>query len=515
MKEYIVIARNEESIDSLHQDLTSDTRLSNFLDKAIIPTREVAVANARPSNARITHYILTDDEARGLKNDPRVVDVHEPPKEELKIKLAVPIAFNNSRGNYKRNVNENTLNINWGLRRTSIPSPELRPKNEVVTDRNGTGVDIIVIDDGVQKDHPEFLDVTGTTRVKEIDWYKATGVAGSMPPNHYDYTLSGSAEHGTHVASIAAGKTFGYASNSRIYSIRVFGANDAVIPYYDIFDLVRIWHRNKPVDIKTGLKRPTIVNISWGYFAEYAPMYAVGYRGATKLYKNPVSADPTKGQLGLMHGYRYASIDAELKDCIDAGVIVVHSAGNTGHKIDVPNGKDYNNYYCSDSSPYAEKIYYHRGASPSSEQMITVAASDSQIQFDKTLIKERLVYFSERGPGCDVVAPGSEITAGTSSATTYSTTEYMWGTERQRKFNITTLSGTSMAAPQVAGVIALYLSGKPGATPAQAKKWLADQSIKDMLVGDTNDADYQNEHALLKGPNKYLYNPYRNKFKDL
>jgi subtilisin family serine protease len=244
-------------------------------------------------------------------------------------------------------------------------------------------------------------------------------------------------------------------------------------------------------------------------------MYSVNYRGNAENYKYPVYPDAAKGQLGYIHGHRYASIDAELQDCIDAGIIVVHAAGNTGHKIDLPGGKDYDNYYTFSPDPFAPKLYYHRGSSPSAPNCITVSAADSQIQFDKKEIKERLVYFSERGPGCDIVAPGTAITAGTSANAEYQVSEYMWGTEKQRGHNVATLSGTSMAAPQVTGVLALYLSGKPQATPAQAKKWLADQAINDVLVGETNDADYQNDQSLLKGPNKYLYNPYRNKFKDI
>src|SRR5688572_28036109 len=60
--------------------------------------------------------------------------------------------------------------------------------------------------------------------------------------------------------------------------------------------------------------------------------------------------------------------------------------------------------------------------------------------------------FSDMGPQLDVVAPGDAIW----STAYYSTTSYG------------TMSGTSMATPHVAGVLALALSCAPSASNAQA-----------------------------------------------
>jgi hypothetical protein len=70
-----------------------------------------------------------------------------------------------------------------------------------------------------------------------------------------------------------------------------------------------------------------------------------------------------------------------------------------------------------------------------------------------------------------------------------------------------------MAAPQVTGVVALYLSRNPKSTPANCKKWIRDSGIKNQVSTSAKDDDWYNSTALLGGPNNYLYNPYRGGYK--
>ncbi|KRV48151.1 peptidase S8 [Wenjunlia vitaminophila] len=98
-------------------------------------------------------------------------------------------------------------------------------------------------------------------------------------------------------------------------------------------------------------------------------------------------------------------------------------------------------------------------------EAITVGATD------KT---DTRAYFSNYGSVVDLFAPGVSITAGWNTSDTASNT----------------ISGTSMAAPHVAGAAAIYLGTHQGVTPAQVQQALIDGSskgvVKDPGAGSPN-----------------------------
>lgn len=167
---------------------------------------------------------------------------------------------------------------------------------------DGTGVDVVIQDSGIQADHPEFFDENGVSRLQQINWYhtSAIGTAASsfplstqMPSAHYTDRHG----HGTHVAGTVAGRTYGWAKNARIYAhkIAVGGATGTpaseCISLNDSFDLIKLWHRNKPIDPKTGYKRPTVVNMSWGasWYPRNGDGKIIGHGGYIKA-ESPLSA---------------------------------------------------------------------------------------------------------------------------------------------------------------------------------------------------------------------------------
>jgi subtilisin family serine protease len=101
----------------------------------------------------------------------------------------------------------------------------------------------------------------------------------------------------------------------------------------------------------------------------------------------------------------------------------------------------------------------------------------------------RLSYFSNTGPDIDVVAPGSNILS------------------LKNDGGYKTLSGTSMAAPHVAGLAALIRSKYPDFTPAQVRALLVNSSIDLTTNGGLPGWDDIYGHGLINAEGALLANP--------
>jgi len=218
----------------------------------------------------------------------------------------------------------------------------------------------------------------------------------------------------------------------------------------------------------------------------------------------------TTGQLntwGFISGQRIpvrvAALDADIEDAIDEGIIFVGAAGNGRWKHDVPGGTDWNNtfemgtrYPGSVSSPY----YYMRGTSPTANDNtssgtydipnICVGAVDS-IQIDQK------VLFSDCGPGVDIWAPGTAIISALPGYAS-STPDPRSGSHYIGKYN-----GTSMASPQICGVIACALEIYPNMTQTDAKAYVINYAKQNQLTASgSTPTDGQN---LQGAPNLFLF----------
>jgi len=511
MQEYVIIARSEADIDSLHAELMANG---------------TEVADLVPLNELTYHYLLEDRLAAKLAIDPRVAHIHKKlPDKTIRLHaipdiVETPRAYNNLVGNFaRRATNPDFYNVNWGLRRATRATTEVTPGATYAANRDGTGVDIVIMDDGVQTGHPEF-----GSRLKQIDWYAAAGVSGTMPAGYYDYSIYGEAEHGTHVAGIAAGKIYGAAKNANIYSLRIFDNTTSGPPksfdVYRAFDLLRAWHIRKNTAGPYYTGRPTVVNMSWGYVWYYSDnanrpyqkvINRINYEGTIINYAPYTQYLSGKGMVGPVHCIVDPATETRIAQGQTAGIIYITAAGNYGHKIDVPGGADYNNYYTlpfnNTITTANTPIYYHRGGSPGGT--IRVSAADSTTVRSGSNYLEQLAYYSERGPGCDIISPGSDITSSTSNASSFSPFQYVFGTQSQNTFNAAKIAGSSMATPQVTGVVALYLQANPTATPAQVRAWVIAQAKTGQVYNPINSPTaWTNSTALLGTPNRYLYNPY-------
>jgi hypothetical protein len=496
-KEYIVTLKKDVDPLAFRQDMVAQNMLP------YVPPKAVTVANERPGSKRNTHYLLTDQEALELENDSRVEAVELRP--DLRDDIGIERIATQT-GNFNKSTATSGDNLNWGLRRMSALSNPYNSSGVVIGGYThtltGTGVDFIVQDSGIQADHPEFQDSFGNTRVQEIDWYQAQSVvSGTLPAGFYtDYD-----GHGTHVAGIAAGKTYGWAKNSKIYSIKIAGLQGSSDPnsgmsISDIFDVVKEWHKAKTPDVLTGVKRPTVINMSWGYFSRYLSVTGGSYRGTSWSGNTKLTAYGMTGSFdgaGYRHPTRVASVDADIDELVEAGVTVVIAAGNNYHKIATASDPDYNNYY---TNSFGQTKYYHRGSSPYSTNAIMVGAIDQALDTDGN---EQVAIFSEKGPGVDVYAPGVSIFSATSTTNRFTDAQY-----GSTAFRIANIGGTSMAAPQIAGLIATYGEIQPSSTPAQQKAWVTTNSKTQLDVNGNTGSDYTNYRSLMGGTNAYAHQPY-------
>ena len=499
-KEYIVSLNKGVNYEAFNQEMIASTGGGD------IPGRTVDVANARPLSQRNTHYMLTDEEAAKLSSDTRVLAVELRPDLRDDIDL---VRTATQTGDFTKTTLDRGDFVNWGLRRMNMLSnpytgPNVTGGYDYTLD--GTGVDIVIQDSGVQADHPDFYDYNGASRVQEIDWYTASGLSGTQHANHYrDYD-----GHGTHVAGIAAGLTYGWAKGAKIYAVKVSGLEGSGdtgtgISITDCFDVIKGWHNNKPVDPATGKKRPTIVNMSWGYGGYFTDISGGSYRGTPWA---GAARRPDYGMVGSFTGvgYRYvsrvASVDVDVQELIDAGVHVVIAAGNSRQKIDVAAGLDYDNYFTKTSTGTTE-YYYNRGGSPFSTQAHVVGNIDADVHPDGL---EQKASTSETGPGVTVYAPGTNIMSTTSNINRWGANDGPY--PNNSSFLITNISGTSMAAPNVAGALALYTQINPGATPAQGLSFINTNAGASKIYTTGLDNDYDDSRSILGGNNRFAYNKF-------
>jgi hypothetical protein len=164
-QEFIVTLKNHNLLENFYSDMESEGT-----SKAFIPSRSVSCVDRRPVS-RNTNYLLTRDEARVLINDERVASV------ELKItNPSIKSQLHSSQtATWSRSDNITTGDKNWALYRclndTNDNQWGSEGSNSNVTetinlDATGRNVDIVIVDEIIYPDHPEFGD-----RVIEYDWF--------------------------------------------------------------------------------------------------------------------------------------------------------------------------------------------------------------------------------------------------------------------------------------------------------------------------------------------------------
>jgi subtilisin family serine protease len=524
-KEYIVILEKGTTYNQVWADIETPT--SGLPD---IPDRPVSIINNHDAFDRMCAYALTDAEAEQIKKDSRVAGVEIPieqmPGVEIKRATVQDPAMYSPSGNFTKPTTDSSLgtSINWGLIRHSNITNVYGTGTTINLNYNyvldGTGVDVVISDSGVQANHPEFYYTGNTTsRVQQINWASYVPALSTMG-NCYQDTDG----HGTHVAGMVAGKTYGWAKNSQIYSIIATGPTQPTTA--NQFSAILQWHQSKGA---TG--RPTVVNMSWGSsYAWYSlgglpsstpdtysnwqlamnnfvsTITSVTYRGTTyagnsNLTSKGLLLDSTNYDcvISFRNGLPAwtLQVETQLQTLVDAGIVVVAAAGNNSYKIDVSGGDDYNNLVTTTSG----SAYYNRGSTPHIANSINTGALDS-VAYSSS--QDQKATYSCAGPGVDIYAAGTKImSATTSDASTesYSRSQPYFLNTNFRQLNDT---GTSMASPQIAGIAALYLQANPSSTPAQVKTWLTSNSQSTIYSTGSNN-DYTTFRSILGGNTRVAY----------
>lgn len=524
--DYIVTVKNVEDLDDFYNDMETQG------GSLYIPDRQVQCSNRR-SISRNTHYMLTHEEAEQLKNDPRVEGV-----ERTDIVLAAIKPLYEQTGNFSRATAQSAGHVNWGLlrcleetNRSNWGSNGTATQNATINfDLTGRNVDVIIIDGHIDPSHPEYAvnsDGSGGSRVNQLNWHSFTNQAdlldndaAGLLSSNYVYTpydngatsLTEDNNHGAHCAGTVAGNTQGWAKNATIYNISPYSSNpNGTISSLIMWDYIRAFHRNKSINPSTGRKNPTVCNGSYGssllFPYDYGTFTTEGITyinnrgteyGTIASTATLSDANITLGGVRVSGGvaeipYYSPAIAADIQDAIADGIHVVAAAGNEYSKVDVPGGLDYNNYCYAVYDGIKYLWYIHRGTTPSAAPgVICVGNVD-------TFYQEYKRGSSNCGPRVDVYAPGSSIQSSVNSTTSFGGVS----DSRNASYSLVKISGTSMASPQVCGVVACLLEAYPYLSPSQARSMIVNLAKTNQL---TDTGGNQSDTTSLQGaPNRYLF----------
>lgn len=509
LKEYVVTLHNRDDLEEFYKDM----EILRPTPYNCMPERTVECAVRRPIS-RNTHYWLSEEEVIVLRKDPRVRAVELTPEE---LGLVIRKNWIDTSDEWNKSNTTSAAYKNWGLlrctegvQRSGWGSNGTQSQSATVRlNEEGRNVDVIIVDGHINPDHPEFAvnaDGTGGSRVIQFDWYTLNSEVSNLDDDaamllssSYVYSPyvggedEGDNNHGCHVAGTVAGNTQGWARSANIYNISPYSTNPNGLEELVLFDYIRAFHKTKSINSTTGRKNPTVCNHSWGYGFQIPldsyPVTSISFRGST------ITGPFTEAELrsyGILAtgGYayipsEYPALDADTEDAIADGIIMVAAASNDYTKIDVLGGQDFNNTCTFSGLGFVNQ---NRGSSPGRADGVICVGS-----VDVTSTEAKAVY-SNNGPRVDIFAPGTRIISSTNSGGVSDPR----GTGFLNKY-----SGTSMASPQVCGVVACLLGQNPHWGQAQVRSYIVGLAKDNQLIDTGGGLD---DYTALQGsPNKYLY----------
>src|SRR5215213_10101743 len=308
-----------------------------------------------------------------------------------------------------------TTPVDWDTRALATAFPEATRADKAWTDptspATGAGVTVAVLDTGIAGQLPDF-------RASQTD--ATSRVIASVVTNPEATTATDGYGHGTHVAGLLAGNGRALPASDPLVNRYVGAAPQAKLVSVKVSDD----HGNATVmDVIAGLQ----------FVVDHGADYGIRVVNLSLASAAPAS-------------YHVDPLDAAVEEAWAHGFVVVAAAGNRGDDADA--------------------VSYAPANDPC---VITVGAVDDH--GTKDTLDDSLAPWSSRGVTQDgvvkpdLVAPGAHVAA---PLAPYSDFQSMCPTcvFDERYFR---LSGTSMAAPIVAGIAADVISTHPGWTPDQVK----------------------------------------------
>jgi serine protease AprX len=288
----------------------------------------------------------------------------------------------------------------------------------------GAGIGVAVIDSGVTSWHNDLTYQGTSSLVQTLNGQRVAAFVDFVAGRTSPYDDFG---HGTHVAGIIAGNGYdasrsraGIAPDAHLVSLKVLDADGR------------------------GVISNVIAALDW----------AITNRAAYNIRVINLSVGAA-----VTESYDTDPLAQAAKRAVDAGIVVVAAAGNLG------------------KNSLGEPQYGAITAPGNSPWVLTVGAYSTQGTVTRK--DDVMALYSSRGPTAidylakpDLVAPGTGVVSlSEPTSLMYSTkSEYLLdGTQLEATKPYLSLSGTSMAAPVVAGTVALMLQANPNMTPNLVK----------------------------------------------
>jgi hypothetical protein len=353
--------------------------------------------------------------------------------------------------------------------------------------------------------------------------------------------LSGEGNHGTPCCGQTYGRTYGWAYNANKWFIDAYGNYGFGLNFDLYFDVMKIFHVNKPINPLYGTQDPTINSNSWGfrttipsagnYYFRQGTTGAGGvfYAGKPAFMAYLGSAGDGGRAKGEMLDNTLTTAGDEL---IASGVIFVVAAGNANQQQVGSSDADFNNYWSGYGVPlmplstathtefgstcynttsrrgFPQQLGKYIDGSTVVYPAINIGALDDDFT---TLGLERKVNYSDMGTQIDCYTPGDNtLSSARTPYTSYTRYDQRVGglTSYDTSFN-----GTSSACPTATGLIATILETNRSWTWQNVRTWLqslTEQSAGTFYQGPTpstaTSVDWADLNSLMGGTRRVAYN---------